>query len=73
MSFFFLSFSGLEVVHSASFHLHNGAAHSDFQESAERGSSSGDKNRTSPAAFGSRVKNDTLPRLSNLVTIYYVC
>ena len=70
---FFLSFSGLEVVHSASFHLHNGAAHSDFQESAERGSSSGDKNRTSPAAFGSRVKNDILPLLSNLVTIYYVC
>ena len=37
------------MVHCASFHLHNGAIHSDFQELAERGSSSGDKNRTSPA------------------------
>ena len=42
MIIFFLSFSGLEVVHCASFHLHNGAAHSDLQEPAERGSSSGD-------------------------------
>ena len=43
------------MVPCASFNLHNGETHSDFQELAERGSSSGDKNRTSPATFGSRV------------------